>query len=212
MNYRISAGFVLLAILICSFSCSNTPNRSRKPVVQINIESINKNIVFGDDINIAISVKVKDGDIQETKIFVDSLLLTSSKDLDFNFSLKKFENIGKHTIKAVAIKTDGVEGVYFKTFEVLSDLKPEKYGYEVVQSYPHNETFFTEGLEIYNGFVYESTGENGKSGLYKTNLKTGEIIQSIKLSDKYFGEGITIFNNKIFFTIHTFTSCSCHVG
>jgi glutaminyl-peptide cyclotransferase len=166
--------------------------------VKINIESINKKIAFGDDINIGISVKVKDGDIQETKLFMDTVLLTSSKDQDFNFSLKKFENIGKHTIKAVAVKTDGVEGVYFKTFEVLSDVKPEKYGYEVNQSYPHNETFFTEGLEIHNGFVYESTGENGKSGLYKTNLKTGKTIQSIKLSDKYFGEGITIFNNHIF--------------
>jgi glutaminyl-peptide cyclotransferase len=166
--------------------------------VKINIESINKKIAFGDDINIGISVKVKDGDIQQTKLFVDSVLLTSNKDFDFNFSLKKFENIGKHTIKAVALKTDGVEGVYFKTFEVLSDVKPEKYGYEVNQSYPHNETFFTEGLEIHNGFVYESTGENGKSGLYKTNLKTGKIIQSIKLDKKYFGEGITIFNNHIF--------------
>jgi len=198
MNFKLSAGFVLLALLICSFSCSNTPNRSRKPVVQINIESINKNIAFGDDITIGISVKVKDGNMQETKLFVDSLLLTSSKDPDFNFSLKKFKNLGKHTIKAVAVKTDGVEGVYFKTFEVLSDVKPEKYGYEMVQSYPHNETFFTEGLEIHDGFVYESTGENGKSGLYKTNLKTGKTIQSKKLSDKYFGEGITILNNKIF--------------
>jgi glutaminyl-peptide cyclotransferase len=80
----------------------------------------------------------------------------------------------------------------------LSDVKPELYGYEVVQSYSHNETFFTEGLEIHDGFVYESTGENGKSGLYKTNLKTGKTIQSKKLADKYFGEGITIFNNKIF--------------
>jgi glutaminyl-peptide cyclotransferase len=141
---------------------------------------------------------LKDGEIRETKLYVDSILLTSSKDVEFNFSLKSFENVGQHTIKAVATKTDGVEGTYYKTFEVLSNVTPEKYGYEVVQTYPHNETFFTEGLEIHYGFVYESTGENGKSGLYKTNLKTGKTIQSIKLSDKYFGEGITIFDDKIF--------------
>ena len=198
MNFRLSAGIIFLALLICSFSCSNKPNRSRKPVVQINIESLNRKISSGDDLTIDISVKVKDGEIQETKLFVDSILLTSSKNADFIFALKNFDNTGQHTIKAVATKTDGIEGTYYKTFEVLSNVVPEKYGYEVVHTYPHNETFFTEGLEIHNGFVYESTGENGKSGLYKTNLKTGKTIQSIKLSDKYFGEGITIFNDKIF--------------
>jgi glutamine cyclotransferase len=198
MNFRLSAGFIVFALFISSFSCSNKSNRSRKPVVQIKIESLNKKIISGDDLTIGISVKLKDGDIQDTKLFVDSTLLISSKDAEFNFAIKSFDKIGQHTIKAVATKTDGVEGTYYKTFEVLSNVIPEKFGYEVVESYPHNETFFTEGLEIHNGFVYESTGENGKSGLYKTNLKTGKTIQSIKLSSKYFGEGITIFNDKIF--------------
>ena len=198
MNFRLSAGFIALSIFISFFSCSNKSNRSRKPAVQINIESINRKIISGDDMTIAITVKLKDGEIQETKLFVDSILLTSSKNTEFNFALKKFEYIGQHTIKAIAKKSDGVEGIYYKTFEVLSDIIPEKYGYEVVQTYPHNESFFTEGLEIHNGFVYESTGENGKSGIFKTNLKTGKTLQSIKLSDKYFGEGISIFNDKIF--------------
>ena len=198
MNLRLFTSFIVISLFICSFSCSNQSNRSRKPVVQIKIESVNRKIVFGDDINIGLSVKVKDGEIKEVKLFVDSVLLTSGKETELNFTLKKFENIGKHTIKALATKTDGVESTYYKTFEVLSDVVPEKYGYEVVQSYPHNETFFTEGFEIHNGYVYESTGENGKSRLNKTILKTGKTIQSIKLADKYFGEGITIFNNRIF--------------
>ncbi len=198
MNFRLSAGFIVLAIFISSFSCSNKPSRSRKPVVQISIESVNKKIAFGDDITIGIAIKLKDGELQETKLFVDSVLVSSGKENELTYSLKKFENIGKHTIKAVATKTDGVEGIYFKTFEVLSNVVPEKFGFEVVQTHPHNETFFTEGLEFHDGFLYESTGEKGKSGIYKTNLKTGKIIQSVKLNNKYFGEGITIFNNRIY--------------
>jgi glutamine cyclotransferase len=198
MNFRLFSTFIVLSIFVSSFSCSNKPNRSRKPVVQIKIESVHRKIVFGDDINIGIAVKIKDGELKETKIFVDSVLVTSNTGAEFTYSLKKFESIGKHTLKAVATKTDGVEGVYFKTFEVLSDIVPERYSYELVQSFPHNETFFTEGLEIHNGFLYESTGENGKSTLYKTNLKTGKVLQSVKLADRYFGEGITIFNNHIF--------------
>jgi len=198
MNIRLFSTFIVLSVFISSFSCSNNADRSRKPAVRITAESIHKKIVFGDDINISIVVKVKDGELKETNIFVDSVLVTSDKNVEFNYTLKGFKNIGKHTIKAQAVKTDGVEGVYFKTFEVLSDVVPEKYTYELVQSYPHNETSFTEGLEIHDGFLYESTGENGKSVLLKTNLKTGQVVKSVKLADKYFGEGITIFKNRIY--------------
>jgi len=159
---------------------------------------VNKKIVYGDDINIGISVKVKDGELKETSIFVDSVLVTTDKNINFNYVLKGYKNIGKHTIKAEAVKSDGEKGVYYKTFEVLSDIVPEIYGYELVNSYPHNDASFTEGLEFHNGFLYESTGENGKSFLYKNNLKTGQPLKSVKLADKYFGEGITIFNNKIY--------------
>ena len=136
--------------------------------------------------------------MKETKIFVDSVLITSETKAEFTYTLKKFSTIGKHTLKVEAIKTDGVVGTYFKPFEVLSDIVPENYGYEIVQSYPHSEASFTEGLEIHNGFLYESVGENGKSALLKTSLKTGKAIQTVKLADKYFGEGITVFNDRIF--------------
>lgn len=198
MNFRLYTSFIVLALFISSFSCSNKSNRSRKPVVQIKIELVHKKIIFGDDLNISLSVKLKDGELKEIKLFVDSVLITSGQTAELSYTLKKFDQIGKHTLKAVAVKSDGVEGVYYKTFEVLSNLVPEQLGYELVQSTPHNETFFTEGLEINNGFLYESTGENGKSAIYKTNLKTGKILQSVQLADHYFGEGITIFNNRIF--------------
>lgn len=198
MNFKFLLIFTVLAIFISSFSCSNKPNRSRKPVVQIKIESVNKKIKFGDDLTIGISVKIKDGNLAETKIYIDSVLITSDIKEEFTYSLNKFEKLGKHTLKAVSVKSDGVEGTYYKTFEVLSDVVPEKYGYELVNSYPHNESSYTEGLEFHDGFLYESTGENGKSMLLKNNLKTGKSVQSIKLADKYFGEGITILNNRIF--------------
>ena len=198
MNIRLFSTFIVLSVFISSFSCSNKANRSRKPAVRITAESVHKKIVYGDDINIGISVKVKDGELKETNIFVDSVMLTSDKNAEFTYTLKGYKNIGKHTLRAEAVKSDGVKGIYYKIFEVLSDVVPEKFGYDVVQTYPHNETSFTEGLEIHNGFIYESTGENGKSFLYKNNLKTGQTVKSVKLADKYFGEGITIFDNRIF--------------
>lgn len=71
------------------------------------------------------------------------------------------------------------------------------YDCEVVNSYPHDTSAFTEGLVYKDGFLYESTGLKGQSSLRKVNLKTGRIIKIIALEDKYFGEGIAVFGNKI---------------
>lgn len=198
MNFRLFAGFIVLSIFISSFSCSNKSSRSRKPAVQITVSSVHKNIIYGDDVNIGIAVKLKDGELKETKVFIDSVLVASSNEPEFTSYLKKFKNLGKHTLKVISIKTDGVEGIYYKTFEVLSDIIPEQFVFEIVQSYPHSQEFYTEGLEFHDGFLYESTGEHKTSFIYKTNHKTGKVIQSVKLANQYFGEGITILNKRIF--------------
>lgn len=198
MNLRLFTLFIVLSLFIISFSCSNKSNNSRKPAVHISVESTGGSMTVGGDIKIGIAVKVKGGELKETKVYVDSTLVTTSKESEFTYLVTKFDQLGKHTIKAVATKTDGMEGTYFKNFEVLSDIVPENYGYEVVQALPHNDSFFTEGLEIHDGFLYEGTGEYGQSGIQKTQLKTGKTIQTTPLAKRYFGEGITIFNNRVY--------------
>ena len=101
------------------------------------------------------------------------------------------------------MKTKKIVLLFFIIFLLISPfsllaIDIEKYNYEVVNSYPHNKDAFTQGLEYYNGYLYEGTGLNGRSSLRKVDLKTGEIEQIHHLEDKYFGEGITIFNDKIY--------------
>lgn len=69
---------------------------------------------------------------------------------------------------------------------------------EVVKTYPHDVQAFTQGLEYYDGFLYESTGQTGHSSLRKVDLETGKVLQKIELSSDYFGEGLTIFRGKIY--------------
>ncbi len=71
------------------------------------------------------------------------------------------------------------------------------WGYQVVHIYPHDRTAFTEGLEYHDGFLYESTGLNGRSTLRKVKLETGEIVRSIALPSQYFGEGIALLGDRI---------------
>ena len=72
------------------------------------------------------------------------------------------------------------------------------YTYEIVKTFPHDPNAFTEGLFFYNGFLYESTGQEGKSDLRKVEIETGKVIQQIKLPKEIFGEGTTILNGKIY--------------
>ncbi len=71
------------------------------------------------------------------------------------------------------------------------------YGYKIINSFPHDTESFTQGLIMDDGFLYESTGLNGRSSIKIVNLETGKVIKSHKLADKYFGEGITIVDDKI---------------
>jgi glutamine cyclotransferase len=69
---------------------------------------------------------------------------------------------------------------------------------KLVRAYPHDPHAFTQGLEYYRGYLYESTGIAGKSTLRKVVLDTGQVIQKISLPQEYFGEGLTISQGKIF--------------
>ena len=72
------------------------------------------------------------------------------------------------------------------------------YGYEVVKAYPHDPKAFTEGLFFHDGFLYESTGEKGKSSLRKVELETGKVVQKWDLPREDFGEGIAMIGDKIY--------------
>ena len=105
--------------------------------------------------------------------------------------------VGKHAITALAFypgKTVKKNG----SFEVFADKKPVVYNYKIIQSYPHDKKAYTQGLEYYNGFLYETTGHRGESTLRKVEIKTGKVLQKTALDKKYFGEGMTIVNDKIF--------------
>lgn len=69
---------------------------------------------------------------------------------------------------------------------------------EVVQTFPHDPEAFTQGLVFHEGYLYEGTGQNGKSTLRKVSLEDGKVIESKHLDARYFGEGITILNDLIY--------------
>jgi glutamine cyclotransferase len=72
-----------------------------------------------------------------------------------------------------------------------------EYGYRVVHVYPHDRTAFTEGLFYLDGYLYESTGLEGRSSIRKERLETGEVLQSRAIPPQYFGEGIVNWKDRL---------------
>jgi glutaminyl-peptide cyclotransferase len=68
---------------------------------------------------------------------------------------------------------------------------------EVVHSYPHDANAYTQGLFFWNGFLYESTGLEGRSSLRKVQLETGEVLQRHVVASEYFAEGIVNWKQEI---------------
>lgn len=71
------------------------------------------------------------------------------------------------------------------------------YTYKVVNTYPHDQNAFTQGLVFEDGALFEGTGLDGQSTLRRVELETGDILQIHELPAQYFGEGITIYESKI---------------
>lgn len=72
------------------------------------------------------------------------------------------------------------------------------YGYEIVKTYPHDPKAFSQGLLFHNGFLYESTGQEGQSSVRKVEIETGKVLQKFDLPRDNFGEGIALHDGQIY--------------
>jgi glutaminyl-peptide cyclotransferase len=75
---------------------------------------------------------------------------------------------------------------------------PSAFTFSTVNTYPHDDTAFTQGLVYADSIFYEGTGLFGASSIRKVAPATGEILKVRNNSAAFFGEGIALFNDKIY--------------
>ncbi len=84
------------------------------------------------------------------------------------------------------------------SFQLLKNTNAPVSKINVINIFPHDPESFTQGLVYHRGYLYESTGLNGKSALKKIELNSGRVIKRVELGKEYFGEGMAILGNKIY--------------
>ena len=74
---------------------------------------------------------------------------------------------------------------------------PRRLRVEVLERRPHDPAAFTQGFEVSDGVLYESTGLVGRSSLRATDAVTGEVHRAVALPAPLFGEGLTVVDDRI---------------
>ncbi|CAI8383266.1 MAG: Uncharacterised protein [Flavobacteriales bacterium] len=176
---------IVFFVLLLVFNC----NSDKSGGFKIQINSSSSSIYIGDDISLNITSS-NNKVIDSINYFLNNNKISNQIRLNNN---KAGENFAK-----ADIYSNGKKISLNKKFDIYSNIKPELMTYDIVNEFSHDQNAYTQGLEIYEDFLFESTGLNGKSSLRKINLNTGEIINMINLEYEYFGEGLTVLNDKIY--------------
>ncbi|MDT0557580.1 glutaminyl-peptide cyclotransferase [Ichthyenterobacterium sp. W332] len=183
--FKLLFSFVLVISLV---SCgSGTAEKASKLSIKTN--AIKGEIILGESLTFSLN-NPENLEIDSVSFSINGQSITSP------FTLSDVK-LGKQNLVAT-VSFDNNSKDVTKSITILNNIKPKVYGFDIINEYPHDITSYTQGLEFYNGVLYESTGQYGESKLRKLDYKTGEVLQSIDLAKTYFGEGLTILNDKIY--------------
>lgn len=73
----------------------------------------------------------------------------------------------------------------------------ERLSVEVLNTYAHQPDAFTQGLLLYEGLLYESTGRYGQSSLRQVDIETGVPQLGLRLPAEYFAEGLERVDDRL---------------
>ena len=191
-NYK-ALSIILLGLILSSCGGSK---KDASSYFSFNSSDFKTHYQSNDNVTLAITNsqnKVIDSIIYYVKdIKIDAQIGNGSIIIDL-----KNKKLGYQNLKAL-VYFEGENVAVTDRIELVSDISPKLLTYKIINTYPHDVTSFTEGLEFYRDTLYESAGQYNQSKFFKYDYKTGKVFKNQKLDGKYFGEGLTIINNKLY--------------
>lgn len=70
--------------------------------------------------------------------------------------------------------------------------------YRILETIDHDDTWFTQGLEVSDGHLFESSGLYGKSKLRRYRIDNDDTLQQVRLPERFFAEGLTLLGGELF--------------
>ena len=175
----------LIGLSVLINACGTNP----KSNFSIQTNSV-KNIISNSETLSIELLNPNNRDFDSIQLTLDAKKISTSVDLSTM-------PLGEKIIKAKVFYDNTFE-VTVKKVIIVNAKAPKIYTYEIVNTYPHDITSYTQGLEFYKGALYESTGQYGESKLRKLDYKNGTVLKNVNLSSAYFGEGLSVLNDKIY--------------
>ncbi|MGL2994593.1 glutaminyl-peptide cyclotransferase [Flavobacterium sp. TSSA_36] len=192
--------FILLGIILTN--CGDT-KKGKNSLFTIDNSSFKPFYTSNDVLKIGI-LNPKAKTIDSIVYYINEVKISSIKgNTTFDFSFKE-QKLGYQNIKAL-VYFEGENSEATARVELVSNIQPKLLKYTIINTYPHDTTAYTQGLEFYRDTLFEGTGngsgpsgKRGISSLRKTDYRTGKVYTKIEFPEHIFGEGITILNNKIY--------------
>ncbi|GAA0872386.1 glutaminyl-peptide cyclotransferase [Gangjinia marincola] len=183
--------FILLSFLSCG-----EKNLSK----DVSIDILNpKNLNPTKEIQLRLKNK-KEHIIDSVIYKLDTTILSRSTANETISASLAGAKLGKRTLSATVFSGEEKAEINAQV-TVYAATPPKAYTFNIINTYPHDPTSFTQGLEFYNGELFESSGLYGKSVLKKITISDGKAIITTKIADTLFAEGLTIVDS----TLHLLT-------
>lgn len=189
---------ILLAVLISN--CGGT----KETFFSIKEDVLKAQYIQKESLSLEI-VNLKSEKIDSIVYSINEKRVGAAKNGDkFIFELKN-QKLGYQNIIAT-IHFDGTVEKDSTRVELISSIEPKLLSYTLINTYPHDNHAYIEGLEFYKDTLYESTGngegtdtgKRGISSMRKVDYKTGKVLKSVEYPEVIFGEGITVIKDKIY--------------
>lgn len=189
---------LLISAALCSVAACNRGNSGGATSNKsFNFRSIEAGTLVNQGDSVSLALNIPDGISYDSIAYqLDNKPYKTITDSAAVWLDTKGFTMGSKLLTAHIYKDGQSENISTNVVVVASKM-PAQFSFSVVNTYPHDTHAYTQGLEFHDGFLYESTGQNGSSSLRKVELTTGKVLKKVDLPEKYFGEGMTFVGDKI---------------
>lgn len=188
--------------LMILIACSETQEKSnpsetprRKKLSKLLEPKPNTTYRLDETISFKVGLSDESKSIDSLKLEApDGVLGFAGESFDWTPGKKR---VGSPKLKLTVFFAGKKETLYPKV-RIHPENPPIAYTYRVVNTYPHDDRAYTQGLFWHDDKLWESTGKEGTSTMRQVDLNTGNILQQIDLDRALFGEGAAIHNGEIY--------------